>query len=1256
MNPPTASGFLVRLPAGTAVGLAPGLKTAVRARGARFELEPLFEVRASRGPARAGLAAGEPPKTLWVWHLARPVGAADTANAWDVAHALNSQVGLAAAGAPIVVEPDFVQEWPYENPPIRGEEPPLAAAAAVCVFNDQLSELPHVDKRFAWHLDDDRAQLRKARSTVAAPATRIRVAHLDTGYDPNHATFPKHFQNQVRLDLQRNFVDDQPANDAHDPSARGLLKNPGHGTGTLSILAGNRFQFAGSGYNFNDLLGGAPDAEIVPVRVGKSVVQLLTSNIAKGINYAVELCANERTRIHVVSLSMGGIASAAWADAVNMAYDAGIVFVAAAGNNFSAGIFGFPTHAIVYPARFRRVIAACGVMANRKPYYGLPFRTMQGNWGPESKMATAMAAFTPNTSWAEINCSAIVDMEGAGTSASTPQVAAAAALYLQHHAATLFDTAKYPEPWMRVEAVRQALFSKADKNADGGSPEKLGNGILQAAATLTLQPPQAASLHQTAPDSAVFPLLRVLTGLGAAPSSASDAMLALEATQLTHRWGRRDVQNPLELAVTDPDLPADAIPVAQVRRFLDAVVAHPDASQQLKQRASEARRLLFDPQAPAPHPVKGRKARAAKVPEASKEAIADALPPGVPNPQPFVPARPAFRCLRGYSVDPSLTTRLETAPISEIRFKVPWETLEPGPSGEYLEVIDADPASGCFYEPVNLNEPAVLAQDGLAPSEGTPQFHQQMVYAVSSLTIRNFERALGRRSLWRPGPPPPGENPKNDSVFVQRLRVYPHALREQNAYYSPQKIALLFGYFKAAEDDPADHVPGGMVFTCLSHDIVAHETTHALLDGMHRKFLNPTNPDVRAFHEGFADIVALLQHFTFPEVLRHQISMTRGDLRGHESLLGQLAGEFGRSTGMRGALRDAIGKIDPASGEWKPHVPDPAEYERTPEAHARGAILVAAVFDAFLGIYGIRTVDLLRLASGGTGVLQPGALHPDLVGRLSAEASKTAQHVLTMCIRALDYCPPVDITFGEFLRAVITADTDAVPDDDLHYRVAFVEAFRRRGIYPRDLRTLSPDTLLWRTPEGDEIRPSQTLQDGLQRLHHYASEFLFAQANDGSTEPREKVFHLQRAMRRDLHDWMKEHIATHPEGPGDAAFLGIAPARGFEVHTARFALRPGPDGDIDAQLLVGILQETTIPADPNVPGSQPISFEGGSTIVGDLRRLKIRYCVRKNVASATRQARQRAFTATSLESPRATYFGPAESPEPFAAMHRGMER
>ncbi len=1240
MKPPKAAGFLVRLPAGSDVGLRAG-KAGVRALGGRFELEPLFDVRTSAVSARkgAGIRAAAAPE--WTWHIARPVAAADTPNAWDVAHALNAArggLGAAAGSPPILIEPDFVQSWPYQGPADRGP-----SAGPTCAFDDQRTQLPRAAK-FAWQLEDDKAQLRKARGEATGGST-IRIAHLDTGYDAGHSTLPR----ALRSDLQRNFVDDQPANDARDPNDPG--GNPGHGTGTLSILAGNTFQFSNGSYQFNEFLGGAPDAEVVPVRVGKSVIQLLTSNIAKGINYAVELCAREQTRVHVISLSMGGIASAAWADAVNMAYESGIVFVAAAGNNFSAGLFPFPARSIVYPARFKRVIAACGVMADRRPYYNLPAGTMQGNFGPASKMATAMSAFTPNTSWAQIGCPQIVDMNGQGTSSSTPQVAAAAALYLQRHGHLLFDPARYPERWMAVEAVRLALFSKADKNGDGGSSEKLGNGILQASAALALSPPLAAALHKTAADSAWFPLLRVLTGIGAAPSPSVDDMLALEATQLVHRWNTNDAPNPLEFAVTDPDLPADAIPGAEVRRFLEAVIEHPHASSKLKARAKEAREA-FVPQAPkprrAPAPTTRGKAR-----DLSAEQIAKALPPAVPNPQPFVPARPAFRALRGYSIDPSLTNSLATAPISQVTFKVPWEKLEPGPVGEYLEVIDVDPPSGCFYEPVNLDHPSILAQDGLAPSEGTPQFHQQMVYAVASLTIRNFERALGRRSLWSPRRNPPGLNPKNDSVFVRRLRVYPHALREQNAYYSPVKVGLLFGYFKASEDDPADHVPGGMVFSCLSHDIVAHETTHALLDGMHRNFLKPTNPDVRAFHEAFADLVALLQHFTLPEILRHQIAITQGDLRNKETLLGQLAGEFGRSSGMRGALRYAIGEIGP-DGKWRPHVPDPAEYDNTFESHDRGAILVAAVFEAFLGIYGARTADLLRLASGGSGILQPGALHPDLIGRLAAEAAKAAQHVLTMCIRALDYCPPVDITFGEFLRAVITADTDAVPDDDMHYRIAFVEAFRRRGIYPRDLRTLSPDSLLWRTPESDEIRPSQTLQDALQRLHPYASDFLFSQSA-GTTEPRERVFHLQRALRRDLHEWLKEHFDTHADGLNDAAFLGLDPRRRFEVHTARFALRPSPDGDIDAQVLVGITQETMIPSDPSVPGSPEMAFEGGSTLVGDLRRLKIRYCIRKNVKSTTRQGRQQEFAALSMGSLRSTYFD-TEPAESFAAIHRGMER
>jgi hypothetical protein len=416
---------------------------------------------------------------------------------------------------------------------------------------------------------------------------------------------------------------------------------------------------------------------------------------------------------------------------------------------------------------------------------------------------------------------------------------------------------------------------------------------------------------------------------------------------------------------------------------------------------------------------------------------------------------PVFRRLRGYSFDPSLSVQLDTALFNETVFKIRWdETLQLGPVGEYLEVVDFDPASGCFYEPVDLNSPYILAQDGLTPSQSNPQFHQQMVYAVTMTTIQNFERALGRKALWS------SYRDGKDTEFLQRLRIYPHALRQANAYYSPVRKALLFGYFPASSNAPGEHIPGSIVFTCLSHDIIAHETTHALLDGMHRRFIENSHPDTLAFHEAFADITALFQHFSFPEVLRQQISKTRGDLAS-QNLLGQLAQQFGKAIGQYGALRDALGDVDPKDNKWKPREPRPTDYINEMEPHARGAILVAAVFEAFLSIYKRRVADLLRIASNGTGVLTPGELHPDLVNRLADEAAKSAQHVLTMCIRALDYCPPVDITFGEYLRAIITADTDLVPEDDRGYRIAFIESFRRRAIYPRDIRVLSQESLCW---------------------------------------------------------------------------------------------------------------------------------------------------------------------------------------------------
>lgn len=323
---------------------------------------------------------------------------------------------------------------------------------------------------------------------------------------------------------------------------------------------------------------------------------------------------------------------------------------------------------------------------------------------------------------------------------------------------------------------------------------------------------------------------------------------------------------------------------------------------------------------------------------------------------------PPFRKLRAFAFDPILSRQIDTYEINEVTLKIPWEDdLEVGPVDSYLEVVDYDPASKVFYAPVDLKAPKLLAQDGLPPSEGNPQFHQQMVYSVARTTVSYFEQALGRKVLWSSRLIKEKGEYKHE--FIRRLRIYPHAIRDVNAYYSSEKKALLFGYFPASLTQPGQNMPGEVVFTCLSHDIVAHETTHALIDGIHPRFMEPSNLDVWALHEALADVVALFQHFAYPEVLKDQIARTRGDLES-QSLLGMLAYQFGQAIGNYGALRSAIGEIDPKTGEWKPKIPLPTDILNETEPHNRGAILVAAIFDAFLSVYKSRIRDLLRIASG----------------------------------------------------------------------------------------------------------------------------------------------------------------------------------------------------------------------------------------------------------------------------------------------------
>lgn len=439
------------------------------------------------------------------------------------------------------------------------------------------------------------------------------------------------------------------------------------------------------------------------------------------------------------------------------------------------------------------------------------------------------------------------------------------------------------------------------------------------------------------------------------------------------------------------------------------------------------------------------------------------------------PEPPPYRPLKAFTFDPSAGHGARTMTIA-----VPYEPLKPGPVSTLLAVVDYDASNDRYYPPVNLDEPTILLRGGLDPSEADPRFHQQMVYAVVTETISRFKFALGRDPKWH----------RN---LRGRLRVLPHAMQAANAFYSRELGALAFGYFRASESDPGPNLPGQVVFTCLSHDIIVHEATHALIDGQKAYFLEQTGLDSPAFHEAFADIVALFQHFTYRDALLDVIRRTGGLIHRPEvtpetqpgeggpliqaelstaNPLVQLARQFGEALGMRRALRAALGTP-----------PNTHDLERVFEPHDRGAILVAAVFDAFFSVYLRRTHDLMRIGRAA-GAAAGADLHPDLAARLATEASKTAAHFGNICIRALDYCPPVDMQFGDFLRALVTADRDLVADDPLGYRAALIDAFRLRGIRPADVTSYAEEALRWCTPAdvgGKPLPPCDGLEFDLFR-------------------------------------------------------------------------------------------------------------------------------------------------------------------------------
>jgi hypothetical protein len=337
---------------------------------------------------------------------------------------------------------------------------------------------------------------------------------------------------------------------------------------------------------------------------------------------------------------------------------------------------------------------------------------------------------------------------------------------------------------------------------------------------------------------------------------------------------------------------------------------------------------------------------------------------------------------------------------------------------------------------------------------------------------------------------------------------------------------------------------------------------------------------VLGFHEGFADLIALFQHFTYTGVLEGAIRRGNGNLQNCLGLA-SIAQQFGEVT-IGGPARCAISGKD-------------VSYRADMEAHDMGGVLLGAVYSAFTEVYARKVEPFIAMA------YRPptGYMTSELVTFLASKASDLASQFLNMCIRALDYCPPIDLQLGEYLRALITADRELIPNDTWGYRDALMGAFAARGIYPPGVHHLSEDALVWRGPTR--------YLGSISALHFANLRF----AGDPSLPASQDELKRQAAG---LWNYvMQPHVMDE---------FGLAPPSEDvatpRVESIRTSRRVGPDG----QVLFDQVAEITQLRWANVPGTEyRTKFYGGSTVIIGPEG-EIRYVISKNVNQAERLEEQ----------------------------------
>ena len=330
-------------------------------------------------------------------------------------------------------------------------------------------------------------------------------------------------------------------------------------------------------------------------------------------------------------------------------------------------------------------------------------------------------------------------------------------------------------------------------------------------------------------------------------------------------------------------------------------------------------------------------------------------------------------------------------------------SFQDGPVHQRVAIIDLDAKTrrlraGAKFKPQGVGKTVScydLSGTRLEPDANPEDFETDSFFQVSTfatvLKVLDFfegPEILGREIAW--------------AFPSEQLLVVPRAGEMENAYYDRASGSLQF--FQHQGED------GFRIYTALSHDIVAHEATHAVLDGIAPDLYNAITPQSLALHEALADVAAITQTLLNKMVVfsLHAISSAATD---PYEALSKIAEEFGTDTrrdagiGERGGFlrrmknQRTLAPEDTGVDEFgDPNYPDPTS------PHALSEVLSGAIY----AVYEMRMRNTKRGGGWGTVSLEDIFL-------------PAARRVSRIVFRALDYLPPGDASFADYGRAFLAA-------------------------------------------------------------------------------------------------------------------------------------------------------------------------------------------------------------------------------------------